>query len=272
METGRLEAFADGVFAIAATLLIIDVTVRAPGAGLGHAVVHAWPEYAAYIVSFVTIGIMWINHHTCMRLIGAADRTFMVINLFLLMCIAFVPFPTNLIAEHLHDSGLRAAALTYGVNLTVTACFFNLFWFYAARGRRLIAPEADEGTLRGLALLRPGRADVRVRRRSSRSSARLHRSHCSLRSRASTLSRARSSAARRSPDSVPDNRGGGDMSGYAITRLDEINAMDDGRVPMRPVRHHLGITAFGVNGWTADAGGRIINEHTEDDPDSQEEL
>ena len=150
METGRLEAFADGVFAFAATLLIIDVTVHAPGTGLGHAVLHAWPEYAAYIVSFVTIGIMWINHHTCMRLIGAADRTFLVINLLLLMCIAFVPFPTNLIAEHLQDSGLRAAALTYGVNLTITACFFNLFWFYAARGRRLIEPEADEKTVSGL--------------------------------------------------------------------------------------------------------------------------
>jgi uncharacterized membrane protein len=150
VEKGRLEAFADGVFAIAATLLIIDVTVHAPGSELGHAVLHAWPEYAAYIVSFVTIGIMWINHHTCMRLIDAADRTFMVINLFLLMCIAFVPFPTNLIAEHLHDSGLRAAALTYGVNLTITACFFNLFWFYAARGRRLIARDADHKLIAGI--------------------------------------------------------------------------------------------------------------------------
>jgi quercetin dioxygenase-like cupin family protein len=62
------------------------------------------------------------------------------------------------------------------------------------------------------------------------------------------------------------------MSGYAIAQLDEIGAIDDGRVPMRPVRHHLGITAFGVNGWKADAGERIINEHAEDDPDSQEEL
>jgi uncharacterized membrane protein len=150
VETGRLEAFADGVFAIAATLLIIDVTVHAPAAGLGHAVLHAWPQYAAYIVSFVSIGIMWVNHHTCMRMIDAADRTFLVINLFLLMCIAFVPFPTNLIAEHLQDSGLRAAALTYGVNLTVTACFFNLFWFYAAHGRRLVARDADQKLVSGI--------------------------------------------------------------------------------------------------------------------------
>src|SRR5262249_28287302 len=71
VETTRLEAFADGVFAIAATLLIIDVSVRAPGGELGHEILKAWPEYAAYAVSFVTIGIMWVNHHTCMRQIAA---------------------------------------------------------------------------------------------------------------------------------------------------------------------------------------------------------
>jgi TMEM175 potassium channel family protein len=67
METSRLETFADGIFAIAATLLILDVTVHAPGDQLGSALVHNWPEYAAYAVSFLTIGIMWINHHEVMR-------------------------------------------------------------------------------------------------------------------------------------------------------------------------------------------------------------
>ena len=150
VETERLATFADGVFAIAATLLIIDVTVRAPGDELGHAVLHAWPQYAAYIVSFVTIGIMWINHHACMRQIGTSDRTFMVINLLLLMCIAFVPFPTNLVAEHIRDSGLRAAALTYGVTLTLTAMCFGSFWFYAARHNRLIADDADPKVIKGI--------------------------------------------------------------------------------------------------------------------------
>ena len=150
METDRLEAFADGVFAIAATLLIIDVTVPARSTALGHALVHAWPEYAAYAVSFVTIGIMWLNHHQCLRQIGAADRTFMVLNLFLLMCIAFVPFPTKLVALHLRDQGERAAALTYGVTLTLTSVFFGAFWFYAARGRRLIAENADQRLITGI--------------------------------------------------------------------------------------------------------------------------
>jgi len=150
VETGRLEAFADGVFAIAATLLIIDVSVTAPGGALGHAVLHAWPAYAAYAVSFLTIGIMWVNHHACIRVIAVADTTFLTLNLLLLMCIAFVPFPTNLIAAHIRDSGLRAAALTYGVTLTTTAVCFGSFWFYAARGRRLIAPDADPRLVSGI--------------------------------------------------------------------------------------------------------------------------
>jgi uncharacterized membrane protein len=149
--TTRLEAFADGVFAIAATLLIIDVTANAPGAELGHAIVHAWPEYAAYAVSFLTIGIMWINHHLCMRQIGSIDRTFMTINLLLLLlCIAFVPYPTRLIADHFHDAGLRAAALTWGVTMTVTAVCFGSFWFYAARGNRLLAKDADPRVIAGI--------------------------------------------------------------------------------------------------------------------------
>jgi len=150
VETARLETFADGVFAIAATLLILDVTANAPGGELGHAILHAWPEYAAYAVSFVTIGIMWVNHHTCMRQIGAVDRTFMTINLLLLLCIAFVPYPTRLIADHFHDDGLRAAALTYGVTMTVTAVCFGSFWFYAARGNRLLAEDADPRVIAGI--------------------------------------------------------------------------------------------------------------------------
>ncbi len=77
METSRLEIFADAVFAIAATLLILDVSVRAPGGELGAALEHSWPQYAAYAVSFVTIGIWWVNHHAVVVLIGRVDRTFL---------------------------------------------------------------------------------------------------------------------------------------------------------------------------------------------------
>jgi len=150
VPTARLETFADGVFAIAATLLIIDVTADAEGGALGAALTHAWPQYVAYAVSFVTIGIMWVNHHACLELISSADRRFLFINVGLLACIAFVPFPTHLVAEHLRDDGLRAAALTYGLTMTAVAICFFAFWFYAAVGRRLIAPDADERMVRGI--------------------------------------------------------------------------------------------------------------------------
>jgi uncharacterized membrane protein len=150
VSTARLETFADGVFAIAATLLIIDVTADARGSALGRELAHAWPQYVAYAVSFATISIMWVNHHACLALIDRADRRFLFLNVALLACIAFVPFPTRLVAEHLRDGGLRAAALAYGLTMTATAvCFFG-FWFYAAIGRRLIAPGADERLVRGI--------------------------------------------------------------------------------------------------------------------------
>jgi uncharacterized membrane protein len=150
VSTARLETFADGVFAIAATLLILDVTADAPGNGLAHALTHHWPQYAAYGVSFLTIGIMWVNHHVCFNQIGRVDRRFLFINVGFLLCVAFIPFPTKLVAEHIHDGGARAATIAYGFTLVATAIFFNLFWFYAALGRRLIAEDADQRIVRGI--------------------------------------------------------------------------------------------------------------------------
>jgi uncharacterized membrane protein len=135
----RLETFADGVFAIAATLLVLDVRE------LDH-----WPSYLAYAVSFMTIGIMWLNHHQVMTVIGRVDRRFMVANLGLLMCIAFVPFPTRLLAEDLRHEGARDAALAYGFTMVVTAVFFSIVWFYAARGRRLLRDDCDPRVVAGI--------------------------------------------------------------------------------------------------------------------------
>ncbi len=147
METSRLETFADGVFAIAATLLIIDVSVHAPGAELGAALKHSWPQYAAYAVSFLIIGIWWVNHHASMAVIDRVDRTLLFATIAMLACIAFLPFPTRLVAEHFRDDGVRAAAVTYGLTMTTAAICFALSWFYAARGRRLIAQTADQGVV-----------------------------------------------------------------------------------------------------------------------------
>jgi uncharacterized membrane protein len=152
VSPGRLETFADGVFAIAATLLIltVDGAVEGHGADLGESLRHAWPSYVGYVVSFVTIGIMWMNHHTVMSLIARVDRRFLLANLGLLMCIAFVPFPTRLLAENIRGDGAESAALAYGFTLTATAVFFNLVWFYAERGRRLLRADADPRIVAGL--------------------------------------------------------------------------------------------------------------------------
>jgi uncharacterized membrane protein len=152
VRPGRLEAFADGVFAIAATLLILNVDGQIPGdvANLGASILHIWPSYLAYAVSFVTIGIMWVNHHTLMSQVGRTDRRFLFANIGLLMCIAFVPFPTRLVAEHIRGSGARDAALVYGFTMVATAIMFNVTWFYASARRRLLRPDADAAVVSGL--------------------------------------------------------------------------------------------------------------------------
>jgi uncharacterized membrane protein len=150
VTTARLETFSDGVFAIAATLLIIEVNVQGEGRSLGSALLHSWPSYAAYAISFLTIGIIWVNHHVVFAQIGRVDRTFLFINVAFLMLVAFIPFPTKLVAEHLQEEGARAAALAYGVTLTGTAIMYAAVWFYAALGRRLLHDDADPRTVSGI--------------------------------------------------------------------------------------------------------------------------
>ena len=152
MSPSRLETFADGVFAIAATLLIltVDGAVGGDGIDLGAELRHAWPSYVGYVVSFVTIGIMWLNHHTVMSLVERVDRRFLLANLGLLMCIAFVPFPTRLMAEHIRGAGAESAALAYGFTLTATALFFNTVWLYASRGGRLLRADCDPRAVAGI--------------------------------------------------------------------------------------------------------------------------
>ena len=148
MSPSRLETFSDGVFAIAATLLILDVHT---GAGhLGADLRHIWPSYAAYAVSFLTIGIIWINHHTVVAQIHHVDRLFLLINVTFLMMVAFIPFPTSLIASQLRGGQLEPAALTYGATLTITAIFFNILWFYASSGDRLLKRDADPKVVVGI--------------------------------------------------------------------------------------------------------------------------
>ena len=129
-------------------MLILNVNVT--GVPLGKALLHGWPSYVAYAVSFLTIGIMWVNHHGVFSQIDKVDRTFLMINVVFLMLVAFVPFPTKLVAENIHRPGLEAAALTYGFTLTLTALAYNALWFYAARDRRLLRADADAKTVTGI--------------------------------------------------------------------------------------------------------------------------
>jgi uncharacterized membrane protein len=162
MSTGRVETFADGVFAIAATLLILNVDAHIgndPNADLVHDLLTGWSSYAAYALSFVTIGIIWVNHHTVMTQIDRADRVFLFLTVGFLMSVAFIPFPTRLIAEYLTDDlrNARAATITFGLTLTITAAFFNALWLYASRSRRLLREDADEALVAGITRsFRPG--------------------------------------------------------------------------------------------------------------------
>ena len=151
--TSRLETFSDGVFAIAATLLVLELAVNTdPGApALGYQLLHQlWPSYLAYATSFLTIGIIWINHHHVMETIVRVDRTFLFINTLLLLVVAFIPFPTRLVAEYLQVSGERAAVYAYGATLLLMAVLFNVLWAYAARNRRLISEDFPSAKIRAV--------------------------------------------------------------------------------------------------------------------------
>ena len=149
MPKNRLEAFADGIFAFAATLLILNLAVT-EGRPLGPELIRIWIGYVAYAVSFVTIGIIWMNHHLVMHQIARTDRPFLVLNVLILMFIAFIPFPTRLLALYIDTPDGESAALAYGITLTMTAILFNALWRYAAYRSRLIREDADSKVVSGI--------------------------------------------------------------------------------------------------------------------------
>jgi uncharacterized membrane protein len=149
--TSRLEAFSDGVFAIAATLLVLEIGVDAArGSDLGEELLHIWPSYLAYATSFLIIGVIWMNHHHCVTLIGRVDRPFLFLNALLLLTVSFMPFPTKLVAQYLQEPGERQAAIAYGATMLLMAIIFNAWWRYARGGRRLIADGIADVQLRAV--------------------------------------------------------------------------------------------------------------------------
>jgi uncharacterized membrane protein len=146
--TTRFETFSDGVFAIAATLLVLEFSVS--GDDLGHELLHIWPSYLAYVTSFLTIGIIWMNHHHTVSLIARTDRTMLFINNLLLLTVAFLPFPTKLVGDNLRGGDEQAAALAYAATLVAMAILHQVWWQYARRNRRLIADETPDSALRAV--------------------------------------------------------------------------------------------------------------------------
>jgi uncharacterized membrane protein len=148
MHTGRLEAFSDSVFAFAITLLVLDLAVPAVtnhnllGALGGH-----WSSYLAYVVSFATVGAIWLGHSLITEYLERTDGTLMRLNLLLLLLVSFLPFPTRLLAQYFGvDSAEKVAATIYGLTLLCTAGLLSVLWRYALH-EHLVVPDADDTEL-----------------------------------------------------------------------------------------------------------------------------
>jgi uncharacterized membrane protein len=145
LSTGRLEAFSDGVFAIAITLLVLDIAIPADAdKHLLRSFIDEWPSYLAYVVSFSTIGAMWLGHNAITEYLDHSDATFVRLNLLFLLFVSFLPFPTRLFADFIErDSPERVAVTIYGISFLLTASLLMVLWRYAVRVR-LVRPDLDD--------------------------------------------------------------------------------------------------------------------------------
>jgi uncharacterized membrane protein len=152
-ETNRTEAFSDGVLAIAITLLVLDLHVPARAGlegSLAHNLAHDWPAYAAYLTSFLVIGIIWVNHHGVFELVDKVDRVTLFLNLVLLTTVVAIPFTTALMSEYLLDGGpdARTAAVVYSALMVAMSASFAGLYTYVARHPRLLAAGVDANAVR----------------------------------------------------------------------------------------------------------------------------
>jgi uncharacterized membrane protein len=152
-ETGRVESFSDGVIAIAITLLILEIKVpkadEIASVSLFVKLLDLWPSFLAFVTSFGTILVMWVNHHRIFRLVRTIDYPFLYWNGFLLLTISFVPFPTALLAEHLTSAGSAAAAVYAGTFVAVASAFTGV-WRHLRKHPRLLFATADPDELEGI--------------------------------------------------------------------------------------------------------------------------
>ena len=153
MRTNRIEAFSDGVFAIAITLLALNIHTPSTAAHLRHNLLALWPSYIAYVISFLLIGLVWANHHTMFEHIQTGDRVLLFLNTLLLMDVAFLPFVTSIVALALRDGhGEQIAVVLYGATLVLGGVFFNAIWAYARHEHRLLDPGLAASEARRIAI------------------------------------------------------------------------------------------------------------------------
>ena len=151
LRTPRMEAFSDGIFAIAATLLVLDLAIPAvTSRDVGHELAKQWPTYVAYMVSFATIGNAWLNHSVITEYLDRADAILLRLNLALLFFVSVLPFPTHMLAEYLPKEGDERIAVTvYGLNLLAISGFIAIVWHYAL-WQRLVTKDNSEADVRAL--------------------------------------------------------------------------------------------------------------------------
>ena len=153
MNKSRVEAFSDGVFAIAITLLVLTIAQPTDYRILRHQLLDRWPSLAAYVVSFLIIGIMWVNHHSIFSHFERIDRGLFYLNMLLLMTITFLPYPTGVLGVALAKrQGTETAAVVYGVTMAVNAFAWAGLWLYGSHKRRLLRDSFPESE-RALATL-----------------------------------------------------------------------------------------------------------------------
>ena len=154
VSKGRLEAFSDGVFAIAITLLVLTIAQPSNYSKLTRQLLERWPSLAAYVVSFLVLGIMWLNHHTIFAHVQRVDHGFFYRNLLLLMTVAFIPYPTEVFGEALRTgAGERTAAVFYSIVMTINGLAWSALWLHASTGRRLLNDELPEEQRRSSTVL-----------------------------------------------------------------------------------------------------------------------
>ena len=146
---GRILALSDGVFAIALTLLILDIVLpaRTNDDNLGQTLLHIWPRYLAYALSFLVIARFWVIHHQTFKLIVRDNTTLVWLNFLLLFFIAFLPFPTAVIGAH---EGSAAAAVLYAVAVCLTGASSAAYLWYATGRANLIRPDVGRGQIRAM--------------------------------------------------------------------------------------------------------------------------